>query len=86
MMWLVKRFSDDPAAAELFEERFDAVEAAFETLAPDPFVSPHLDGYRRLVRVRAIWRRGARLDQRDSGFDLASTGRRPGRWSRKRSR
>lgn len=40
---------------------------------------PHLDDYRRLVRVRAIWRRGARLDQRDSDFDLEEY--RPQTWA-----
>jgi hypothetical protein len=31
---------------------------------------PYLDDYRRLVRLRALWRRGARLDMRDSDFDI----------------
>jgi type I restriction enzyme, R subunit len=31
---------------------------------------PYLDEYRRLVRVRALWRRGARLDGRDRDFDV----------------
>jgi type I restriction enzyme, R subunit len=70
MMWLLKRFTDDPEGADLFEERFQAAQSAYEALAPDPVVLPHLDDYRRLVRVRAIWRRGARLDQRDSDFDV----------------
>jgi type I restriction enzyme R subunit len=70
MMWLLKRFTDDKEAAELFEERFQAAQSAYEALAPDPVVLPHLNDYRRLVRVRAIWRRGARLDERDSDFDL----------------
>ncbi len=71
MMWLVKHFGEGPAAAEQFEERFDAVEAAFETLAPDPFLAPHLADYQRLVRLRALWRHGARLDEGDGGFDLS---------------
>jgi type I restriction enzyme, R subunit len=70
MMWLLRRFMEDKAAAELFEERFQRVQSAFETLAPDPFLAPHLEEYRRLARLRAIWRRGARLDQRDSDFDV----------------
>ncbi len=70
MMWLLKRFSDNQEAADLFEARFQATESAFEALAPDPVLLPHLPDYRRLVRIRAIWRRGARLDQRDSDFDL----------------
>ncbi len=40
MMWLLKRFSDDKAAAELFEERFQAAQSAYETLAPDPVLAP----------------------------------------------
>lgn len=79
MMWLLKRFNEDKEAADLFEERFQAAQSAFEALAPDPVVLPHLDDYRRLVRVRAIWRRGARLDQRDSDFDLAEY--RPQTWA-----
>jgi type I restriction enzyme R subunit len=79
MMWLLKRFNDDTDGAGLFEERFQAAQSAYEALAPDPVVLPHLDDYRRLVRVRAIWRRGARLDQRDSDFDLAEY--RPQTWA-----
>ncbi len=60
----------DKSAAELFEERFQAAQSAYETLAPDPALLPHLDDYRRLVRLRALWRRGARLDQRDADFDI----------------
>jgi type I restriction enzyme, R subunit len=70
MMWLLARFMNDKEAAELFEERFQAVQSAYETLAPDPALVPHLDDYRHLVRVRALWRRGARLDQRDGNFDV----------------
>jgi len=70
MMWLLRRFMTDKAAAELFEERFQAVQSTYETLAPDPALLPFFDDYRRLVRVRALWRRGARLDQRDSDFDI----------------
>jgi type I restriction enzyme, R subunit len=79
MMWLLKRFTDDKEAADLFEERFQAAQSAYEALAPDPVVLPHLDDYRRLVRVRAIWRRGARLDQRDSDFDVEEY--RPQTWA-----
>lgn len=79
MMWLLKRFGDDKEAAELFEERFQAAQSAYEALAPDPVVLPHLDDYRRLVRIRAIWRRGARLDQRDSDFDVQEY--RPQTWA-----
>lgn len=40
------------------------------SLAADPTLLPHLDDYRRLVRVRALWRRGARLGRRDADFDV----------------
>jgi type I restriction enzyme R subunit len=70
MMWLLRHFGDEPQAAELFEERFKAAQSAFEVLSPDPALAPHLDEYRRLVRLRALWRHGARLDQADSDFDL----------------
>lgn len=79
MMWLLKRFTDDREAADLFEERFQAAQSAYEALAPDPVVLPHLDDYRRLVRIRAIWRRGARLDERDGDFDV--TEYRPQTWA-----
>lgn len=79
MMWLLKRFTDDPEAAELFEERFQAAQSAYEALAPEPVLLPHLDDYRQLVRVRAIWRRGARLDERDSDFDIEEY--RPQTWA-----
>ncbi len=69
MMWLVRRFSDDKEVADLFEERFQAAQSAFESLAPDPALASHLDVYKLLVRVRAIWRHGARLDQ-DGDFDV----------------
>ena len=46
---------------------------------PDPSLLPHLDDYRRLVRIRAIWRRGARLDQRDTDFDIEEY--RPQTWA-----
>ena len=71
MMWLLKRFTDDKASAELFEERFQAAQSAYETLAPDPVLLPHLDDYRRLVRLRALWRHGARLDSGDGDFDVS---------------
>jgi type I restriction enzyme R subunit len=41
MMWLLARFMNDKEAAELFEERFKAVQSAYETLAPDPSLVPH---------------------------------------------
>ena len=36
MMWLLKRFNDDKDAAELFEERFQAAQSAYESLASGP--------------------------------------------------
>jgi type I restriction enzyme R subunit len=70
MMWLVRRFADDKEKADLYEERFGAVQSAYESLAPDATLAPHLDDYRRLVRLRALWRHGARLDEGASDFDL----------------
>jgi hypothetical protein len=70
MMWLLKRFTDDKESAELFEERFQAVQSAYESLAPDAALAAHVDDYRRLVRLRALYRHGARLDQADSDFDI----------------
>lgn len=83
MMWLLKRFNDDKTAAELFEERFQAAESAYEALTPDVRLAPHLDDYARLVRIRLIWRRGARLDDRDGDFDLQEY--RPQTWALVRS-
>jgi type I restriction enzyme, R subunit len=79
LMWLMKRFTNDKDAAELFEARFQAAESAYEALAPDPSLLPHLEAYRRLVRFRAIWRRGARLDQGNSDFDIQEY--RPQTWA-----
>lgn len=70
MMWLVRHFADEREKAELFEERFAAVQSSYESLAPDPILAAYLDDYRRLVRLRALWRHGARLDDDGSDFDL----------------
>jgi type I restriction enzyme, R subunit len=70
MMWLVGRFSDDKEATDLFEARFQAAQSAYESLAPEPSLAPHLDDYRLLVRLRALFRHGARLDQ-DGAFDVS---------------
>ena len=70
MMWLVRHFGEDPKAAELFDERFGALQSAYESLAPDASLAPHLESYSRLVRLRALYRHGARLGQADSDFDL----------------
>jgi type I restriction enzyme R subunit len=71
MMWLVRHFGDDPQAAELSDERFQAVQSAYESLAPDAALAAHLADYRRLVRLRALYRHGARLDEADTDFDVA---------------
>jgi hypothetical protein len=69
-MWLLAHFTEDNDRAELFEEQFQRVQSAYETLAPDPALAAQLDGYQRLVRLRALWRHGARLDESDSDFDV----------------
>ncbi len=70
MMWLLRRFSDDPRSADLFEERFQAVQSAYESLAPEAVLAPYLDDYRTLVRLRALYHHGARLGEADSNFDI----------------
>lgn len=70
MMWLRWHFMEDKEAAERFEERFQAAQSAFESLAPDPALAPHLEDYRRLVRLRALWRHSVGLDEADADFDL----------------
>ena len=67
MASLVQRFTDDPDLAARFDDAFRAAQRIYETLAPDPRLAPHLDGYRRLVRLHAVWRHGSREDT----FDLA---------------
>ncbi|MFI9253702.1 type I restriction endonuclease subunit R [Streptomyces sp. NPDC053069] len=69
MMWLVHRFNEDVDAATVFEERFRLAQSAYEALAPDPLLAGHLADYSRLVRMRALWRHGARLGDED-GYDL----------------
>ena len=64
MMWLLKRFMRGQGRRRArSRSASSAVQSAYETLAPDPALLPHLDDYRRLVRLRALWRRGARLDE-----------------------
>lgn len=70
MMWLLKHFSDDKEAGELFEERFESAQSAYETLAPDPSLAPYLDDYRRLVALRALWRHATREDQEDAAGEV----------------
>lgn len=69
MMWLVHRFNEDEDAASLFEERFRLAQSAYEALAPDPLLAGSIADFSRLVKMRALWRHGARLDNED-GFDV----------------
>jgi type I restriction enzyme, R subunit len=61
MRWLVQHL-EDAERGEEFESRYRHVEALFEALAPDPALAPYLDRYKELIRLRAIWRHGARLE------------------------
>jgi type I restriction enzyme, R subunit len=70
MMWLRKRFLDNPEDAEEFEQRFQTVQSSFESLMPDPVLTPYLDDYHRLVALRAVWRHAARLDEDADDFDV----------------
>ncbi|MCX2969483.1 MULTISPECIES: type I restriction endonuclease subunit R [Streptomyces] len=74
MLWLVRRFTEDREASDLFEERFRLTQSAYEALAPDPALADHLGDYGRLVRLRALWRHGARLDDVVDDFDLDEYG------------
>lgn len=67
MAWLVQRFTDHPYLAARYEDAFRAAQRIYETLAPDPRLAPHLDDYRRLVRLHAVWKHGSREDT----FDIA---------------
>jgi len=70
MIWLLKYFSDHPEKATQFEDRFQIAQSIYETLTPDRSLAPHLDGFKRLLHLRALWRHGSRQDQEDS-FDVA---------------
>jgi len=48
----------------------NSIKHLLDTISSVAALVPHLDDYRRVVRLRALWRSGARLDQRDSGFDI----------------
>jgi type I restriction enzyme R subunit len=67
MIWLVQHFENDSDAATHFEEAFRSARGIYETLSPDPRLAPHLDDYRRLVRLRAVWKHGARERSFDVG-------------------
>lgn len=70
MMWLRRRFVDNPEDAEEFEQRFQTVQSSFESLMPDPALARHLENYHRVVALRAVWRHAARLDEDADDFDL----------------
>jgi type I restriction enzyme R subunit len=65
MVWLVDHFARNPEIAARFEEAYATVRAIYETLAPDPRLAPHLEDYRGLVKIRAVWKHGAREDAFD---------------------
>lgn len=65
MVWLVGRFAVDAKLADDFEQAFASARGIYETLAPDPRLKHHLDDYRRLVRLRAVWKHGARAQSFD---------------------
>lgn len=68
-LWLVEHMKKSDNA-EKFEERFQAVQSIFESLAPDASLAPHLDDYKRLVEIRAVWRQKARLKDGKDAFDI----------------
>jgi type I restriction enzyme, R subunit len=65
MLWLVRHFGDNPELAARFEEAFSSAKGIYETLAPDPRLKDHLAAYRALLKLRAIWKHGAREDPYD---------------------
>jgi len=65
MIWMVSRLADDPNRAMLFEAGVRAAQRAYETLAPDVRLAPHLEDYRRLIHLHAVWRHGNRQDRFD---------------------
>ena len=73
MLWLVKHFADDPDATTHFDEAYLSARGIYETLAPDPRLAPNLDDYRRLVRLRAVWKHGSRRESFDVGPHRAKT-------------
>ena len=65
MIWLVQHLADDSNRALLFEAAVRAAQRAYETLAPDIRLAPHLEDYRRLIHLHAVWRHGSRTDRFD---------------------
>jgi type I restriction enzyme, R subunit len=73
MRWLVGHFAENPDAAAHCEEAFRSAVGIYETLAPDPRLAPHVHDYRRLVRLRAVWKHGSRQASFDVGPHRAKT-------------
>jgi type I restriction enzyme R subunit len=64
MLWLVRRFTDDSAAAEHFEALVREAQSIFEILSPDPRLTDYLGRYTELLELWMAWNRGTRRDQR----------------------
>ena len=65
MIWLVQHLADDSSRALRFEAAVRAAQRAYETLAPDIRLAPHLEDYRRLIHLHAVWRHGSRMNRFD---------------------
>ena len=70
MLWVVRRFTDNPEEAERFKELVGEVQGAWETLAPDPRLVPYKERYGELLEVWLAWRRGTRSDRRRGSEQL----------------
>jgi type I restriction enzyme R subunit len=64
MLWLVRRFTADSAAAERFEALVREAQSIFEILSPDPRLADNLGRYTELLELWTAWTRGTRRDQR----------------------
>ncbi|MGD9696182.1 MAG: hypothetical protein AB7V42_11040 [Thermoleophilia bacterium] len=60
MLWLVRRFEDQPELAERFEKLVREAQSIFETLSPDPRLAAHLAAYGALLDVWLSYQRGVR--------------------------
>jgi type I restriction enzyme, R subunit len=67
-LWLARRLSQDGRAEE-FERRFAAAQSLFESIGARAEVAPYLDDYKRLVELRAIWRRRQTRDPLEERAD-----------------
>ncbi len=65
MLWLVRRFTNDPAATERFEALVREAQSIFEILSPDPRLAGNLGRYTELLELWTAWTRGTRRDRRD---------------------